>query len=96
MGCLPDPNFIAPPTRDHLIRGVAVDLTLTDNQGNELDMGTDFDEFSRLSYHGCLDISSESYKQTIIVGYHDRCRMGFLEMNGGIISCSIQKSPYYL
>jgi len=42
--CLPDPNFIAPPNKGSPhSRGVAVDLTLTDNQGNELDMGTDFD-----------------------------------------------------
>ena len=66
--CLPDPNFIAPPNKGSPhSRGVAVDLTLTDNKGNELDMGTDFDEFSRLSYHGCLDISSESYKNRLLL-----------------------------
>ena len=37
-------------------RGVAVDLTLVDNKNEELDMGTEFDEF-RLSYHGCKEIS---------------------------------------
>ncbi len=66
--CLPDPNFIAPPYKGSPhSRGVAVDLTLTDKQGNELDMGTDFDEFSRLSYHGCLDISAESYKNRLLL-----------------------------
>ena len=44
---LPDPNFIAPPDKGSPhSRGVAIDLTLT-RDGEELDMGTDFAEFSR-------------------------------------------------
>jgi len=66
--CLPDPNFIAPPNKGSPhSRGVAIDLTLADKKGNELDMGTGFDEFSRLSYHGCLDISAESYKNRLLL-----------------------------
>ena len=65
---LPDPNFIAPPEKGSPhSRGVAVDLTLVDRSNNELDMGTDFDEFSRLSYHGCIDISSKSYKNRLLL-----------------------------
>ena len=56
---LPDPNFIAPPKKGSPhSRGVAIDLTLIKN-GKELDMGTEFDEFSKLSYHGSLDISKQ-------------------------------------
>ena len=47
-------------------RGVAVDLTLTHN-GEDLDMGTDFDEFSRLSYHGNLEISKKSYRNRLLL-----------------------------
>ena len=66
--CLPDPNFIAPPDKGSPhSRGVAVDLTLTDSDGSELDMGTEFDEFSRLSYHGCMDISMKSYQNRLIL-----------------------------
>ncbi len=66
--CLPDPNFIAPPNKGSPhSRGVAIDLTLTDLKGNELDMGTNFDEFSRLSFHGCLDISKEAYNNRLIL-----------------------------
>ena len=47
---MPDPNFISPPEKGSPhSRGVAVDLTLT-FEGEDIDMGTEFDEFSRLSY----------------------------------------------
>ncbi len=66
--CLPDPSFIVPPERGSPhSRGVAVDLTLVDLKGNELDMGTGFDEFSKLSYHGNLNISESSYKNRMLL-----------------------------
>ena len=44
---LPDSNFIAPPHKGSPhSRGVAVDLTLT-KDGEELDMGTGFDDFHK-------------------------------------------------
>lgn len=64
---LPDPNFISPPEKGSPhSRGVAVDLTLTFD-GEEIDMGTDFDEFSRLSYHGNTEISKESFRNRLIL-----------------------------
>lgn len=66
--CLPDPNFIVPPDKGSPhSRGVAIDLTLVDSNNKELDMGTGFDEFSRLSYHGCLDITKEAYKNRLML-----------------------------
>ena len=47
-------------------RGVAIDLTLLKN-GREVDMGTEFDEFSKLSYHGSLDISKAAYHNRLIL-----------------------------
>ncbi len=41
-------------------RGVAIDLTLVDKSGNELDMGSDFDEFTELAFHDCTNISPEA------------------------------------
>ena len=62
---LPDSNFIAPPHKGSPhSRGVAVDLTLTKN-GQELDMGTGFDDFTKLSYHGSLNISDLAYKNRL-------------------------------
>lgn len=48
----PDPEFLADPRRGSPhSRGVAVDLTLIDPDGAELDMGTGFDAFTPLSHH---------------------------------------------
>jgi len=57
----PDPEFLADPrTGSPHSRGVAVDLTLAGEDGERLDMGTDFDAFTPLSHHGCTDVSAEA------------------------------------
>lgn len=49
----PDPDFLTDPRRGSPhSRGVAVDLTLIDDAGVPLDMGTTFDAFTPLSHHG--------------------------------------------
>jgi D-alanyl-D-alanine dipeptidase len=54
----PDPEFLADPRRGSPhSRGVAVDLTLLDAAGKELDMGTGFDAFTPLSHHASLEVS---------------------------------------
>jgi zinc D-Ala-D-Ala dipeptidase len=54
----PDPNFLADPRHGSPhSRGIAVDLTLLDDAGRELDMGTGFDAFTPLSHHGNIEIS---------------------------------------
>ena len=40
-------------------RGSAVDLTITDLDGNPLDMGTGFDYFGKLAWHGAKGITEE-------------------------------------
>jgi D-alanyl-D-alanine dipeptidase len=53
----PDPDFLADPRRGSPhSRGVAVDLTLLDGEGRELDMGTPFDAFQPQSHHARTDI----------------------------------------
>lgn len=47
-------------------RGVAIDLTLTDLAGNELDMGTDFDDFSELAFHNCEKISVDAQRNRLL------------------------------
>jgi D-alanyl-D-alanine dipeptidase len=64
----PDPEFLCPPDigSPHS-RGVAVDLTLLDAAGNELDMGTGFDEFTPLSHHGNAGVSLEAQKNRLLL-----------------------------
>jgi D-alanyl-D-alanine dipeptidase len=64
----PDPNFLADPRRGSPhSRGVAVDLTLIDGSGNELDMGTAFDAFTPLSHHGNTEVSLEAQRNRYVL-----------------------------
>lgn len=48
----PDRAYVADPqVGSNHTRGTALDLTLVDAEGQELDMGTGFDEMSQLSHH---------------------------------------------
>jgi D-alanyl-D-alanine dipeptidase len=60
----PDPTFVSNPDTGAIphCRGIAVDLTLIDKSGNELDMGTGFDDFTPQSYHGDCAITPEAQK----------------------------------
>lgn len=68
---LPDPRYIADPVRGspHSM-GVAVDLTLTDAAGgDELDMGTGFDDMRPLSWHGTDGLSPTAERnRTLLLG----------------------------
>jgi D-alanyl-D-alanine dipeptidase len=62
-------GFVSDPvtgTTPHC-RGVAVDLTLCDLSGKELEMGTGFDDFSDLAFHNCYKISAESQRNRLIL-----------------------------
>lgn len=48
-------------------RGSAVDMTLTDPEGNELDMGTGFDFFGALAWHGAKGITGEQAKNRLLL-----------------------------
>jgi D-alanyl-D-alanine dipeptidase len=64
----PDPDFLANPERGSPhSRGVAIDLTLTDFKGRDLDMGTPFDAFTPKSHHGYSDITPEAQKNRLIL-----------------------------
>ncbi len=53
-------DFISDPKTGSIphCRGVAVDLTLVDSDENEIEMGSDFDEFSELAFHNCEKVSA--------------------------------------
>src|ERR1700744_6149221 len=64
----PDPEFLADPRRGspHSM-GAAVDLTLIDASGVELDMGPAFAAFTPLSHHGVLDISAVAQRNRALL-----------------------------
>jgi len=64
----PDPDFLSDPRRGspHSM-GVAIDLTLIDSSGDELDMGTGFDDFTPQAHHGALDITVEGQRNRAVL-----------------------------
>lgn len=54
-------DFVSNPQTGSIphCRGVALDLTLVDINGEELDMGSDFDEFSELAFHSFTNLNQE-------------------------------------
>jgi len=57
---VPDPRYVSDPRKGSMHnRGAAVDLTVVDSNGKELDMGTDFDFFGRRAYTTNMDLPQE-------------------------------------
>jgi D-alanyl-D-alanine dipeptidase len=75
---VPDPRYVADPAKGSKHnRGAAVDVTLVDGRGRELDMGTGFDDFSPRAHRDTHDISNEArHNRAILDGA--MLRAGFL------------------
>jgi D-alanyl-D-alanine dipeptidase len=64
----PDPDFLANPRKGSPhSRGAAIDLTLVDESGAELDMGTAFDAFTPLSHHGNTEIAPAAQRHRLLL-----------------------------
>jgi zinc D-Ala-D-Ala dipeptidase len=64
----PDPDFLADPRRGSPhSRGAAIDLTLVDQSGAALDMGTAFDAFTKLSHHGATEIDPAAQRNRMLL-----------------------------
>ncbi len=64
----PDPEFVADPRRGSPhSRGVAVDLTLIDGAGDELNMGTGFDDFTPRAHHANPDVPTDAQRNRAIL-----------------------------
>jgi poly-gamma-glutamate synthesis protein (capsule biosynthesis protein) len=76
----PNPRFIANPYHgsDHS-RGCAVDLTLTDDNGNELEMPSAFDDFSARADRDYSDVSAAK-KTNAVYLENVMVRHGFLSI----------------
>ena len=61
---LPDENYISNPykKKSNHCKGLAVDLTLVDKNGNELEMQSKFDDFSTKSHRNYKYISNNAKK----------------------------------
>lgn len=59
---LPDDRYVADPAKgSRHNRGAAVDITLIDADGNELDMGTPYDDFTERASFASRDVSEKAY-----------------------------------
>ncbi len=65
----PGGDFVSDPETGSIphCRGIAVDLTLIDESDNELDMGTQFDNFTTKAYHGSVEVSKEAQENRFIL-----------------------------
>ncbi|WP_340148771.1 D-alanyl-D-alanine dipeptidase [uncultured Sneathiella sp.] len=66
----PNADFLSHPSNGSPhSRGAAIDLTLIDSDGQELEMGTGFDAMTPTSFHGARDISAEAQRnRSILLG----------------------------
>ncbi|MFV8269952.1 D-alanyl-D-alanine dipeptidase [Flavobacterium sp. GT2N3] len=63
-----NPKYVANPAKGSIHnRGGAVDITLVDNKGKELDMGTSFDFFGIKASHNFPDVSAEVKQNRIVL-----------------------------
>jgi len=64
----PDPRYVADPKKGSMHnRGVAVDLTIVDAHGKELDMGTPFDYFGKKAYHAYQQLPDTVLKNRLFL-----------------------------
>jgi D-alanyl-D-alanine dipeptidase len=57
---LPDDRYVAnPATGSRHNRGAAVDLTIVDSEGNEIDMGTEYDNFTEVAHPDYKNLPKE-------------------------------------
>ncbi len=65
---VPDARYVANPKKGSVHnRGGAVDLTLVDSEGNELDMGTAYDYFGEEAYHTYFNHPVETIKNRTLL-----------------------------
>lgn len=57
---VPNPDYVADPAKGSMHnRGVAVDLTMTDLKGKEIDMGTTYDFFGPEAHQDCTTLPKQ-------------------------------------
>jgi D-alanyl-D-alanine dipeptidase len=65
---VPNPDYVTPPAKGSMhSRGAAVDLTIVDSTGKELNMGTEFDFFGVEAHTDNLNLPAEVLKNRQIL-----------------------------
>ncbi len=65
---VPNPNYVAPPAEGSMHnRGVAIDLSLTDLNGKEVDMGTPYDFFGPEAHHDYTKLSRDILDRRLLL-----------------------------
>ncbi len=64
----PNPGYVADPRGGSIHnKGAAVDITLTDMDGNEIDMGTAFDYFGKEAHHSYKKLADEVIAHRVLL-----------------------------
>jgi len=65
----PNPMYVADPQKgSNHTRGIAIDLSLIDKNGRELDMGTPFDDFTENSHHSAISPPEIARNRYMLLG----------------------------
>ena len=65
---VPDPRYVTNPSKGSMhSRGLAVDITLVDKDGKELDMGAGYDEFTKRAHSDNRNLPKEALKNRKIL-----------------------------
>jgi D-alanyl-D-alanine dipeptidase len=65
---VPDPDYVTPPQKGSMhSRGLAVDLTITDAKGKDLDMGTAYDYFGKEAHQDFTGHSQDVNKNRTLL-----------------------------
>jgi zinc D-Ala-D-Ala dipeptidase len=62
-----DPRYVLPADKSKHVQGLAIDLTLCDLGGEQLDMGTDFDDFTDKAWSDCSDITAQQRTNRLLL-----------------------------
>jgi len=77
----PDPNYVAnPSTGSRHNRGAAVDVTLIANDGKELDMGTEYDNFTLKAHYISNEVNNSQAKNRKIL-HEAMLKFGFEQLS---------------
>ncbi len=65
----PDPTYVSDPSKGYSnhSRGIAIDITLTDKNGNELEMPSEFDEFGEIADRDYSDATKEAAQNATLL-----------------------------